>query len=261
MRFIITSLIFILYFSNLFSQNRGIVYYGQIESIKLKGPHGPDFNAVLAFNHEASYYVTAKDSLDSHTSFKRVYDNADGTQGISFSTYTTPIGRQVYNNLKTDSLYWNKWRTFYVAEKTPKINWKLEKESKQIGTLLAYKATGQFRGRNYTAWYTLDIPLPFGPWKLQGLPGLILEAYDEHKEMYIYFKNIEYPTQNKTPIKPIIWPIETQEKWRTLSDYKIRLNDIYERMKSSSISVAQMLDTEIPEQQIKSEVFLESFKD
>lgn len=40
------------------------------------------------------------------------------------------------------------------------------------------KAITHWRGRTWTAWYALDIPVSDGPWKLHGLPGLILAAKD-----------------------------------------------------------------------------------
>lgn len=46
-------------------------------------------------------------------------------------------------------------------------------------TLLGYEcvmAQCDYHGRHWRAWFTPDVPVPFGPWKLRGLPGLILKA-------------------------------------------------------------------------------------
>ncbi len=43
-------------------------------------------------------------------------------------------------------------------------------------------AKTQFKGRTWYAWYAEDLPLSEGPWKLCGLPGLILRAYDAQRQ-------------------------------------------------------------------------------
>ena len=52
-------------------------------------------------------------------------------------------------------------------------------EQKKIGLFNCQKATATYRGREYTAWFTAQIPVSHGPWKLRGLPGLILEVTEE----------------------------------------------------------------------------------
>ncbi len=69
---------------------------------------------------------------------------------------------------------------YRIDEDIPNIQWTLISDS--IKNIIGYKcqmAKTTFRGRNWYAWYTLDIPVSMGPWKLSGLPGLIIEAYDD----------------------------------------------------------------------------------
>lgn len=80
---------------------------------------------------------------------------------------------------------------FSVEEKIPAINWKIANETKEIHGLPCQKATGDFSGRNYEAWFCSQLPYNNGPWKLGGLPGLILEAYDTKKEVVFIFESFE----------------------------------------------------------------------
>lgn len=81
----------------------------------------------------------------------------------------------------------------FVVEPKPIIEWQIHQEIKKIGKFSCLKATAEFRGRKWTAWYTPEIPVNHGPWKLQGLPGLILQAHDELNEVQFLFTSIEIP--------------------------------------------------------------------
>ena len=67
----------------------------------------------------------------------------------------------------------------YIYEETiPQMKWTLLPDSEEICGYKCYKAITNFRGRQWEAWYTDEIPLNYGPWKLGNLPGLILKAQD-----------------------------------------------------------------------------------
>lgn len=65
---------------------------------------------------------------------------------------------------------------FRYEEETPDFDWEL---TDSVKTILGYECKGArctFRGREWTVFYAEDIPVMEGPWKLHGLPGLIMEA-------------------------------------------------------------------------------------
>ncbi len=88
----------------------------------------------------------------------------------------TEYARMPYGLWKYNSQY---------SEPLPIQNWKTSDDTLTIAGYLCQKATCRFRGRNYTAWFTTDIPISNGPWKFGGLPGLILKVYDD-KKLYVY---------------------------------------------------------------------------
>lgn len=71
------------------------------------------------------------------------------------------------------------------SEIIPKQNWTIYNDTLTIVGHLCQKATCNFRGRDYTAWFALDIPISNGPWKFGGLPGIILKIYD-NKRLYTF---------------------------------------------------------------------------
>lgn len=60
-----------------------------------------------------------------------------------------------------------------------KMNWKITDEKAKIGSYNTQKATADFGGRKWNAWFTSDIPLQDGPYKFHGLPGLIVKIEDD----------------------------------------------------------------------------------
>ena len=64
------------------------------------------------------------------------------------------------------------------TEPRPNFGWEILPETKNILGYKCQKAKGKFRGREYIAWFSSDIPRSDGPWKFCGLPGLILAVQD-----------------------------------------------------------------------------------
>lgn len=139
----------------------------------------------------------------------------------------------IYINLKTDSLYQDRlgifkknsgnYSRFILGEKKPVMNWKITKESQKILGYICYKATTKFRGRDYVAWFTPDIPYNYGPWKLGGLPGLILKVennlfdYDAKRIVLNSDKIPTLPKLKSFPTAKYIYPlkqtIEFENNW------------------------------------------------
>ena len=105
-------------------------------------------------------------------------------------------------NMRDGSIYWKLFKNFptgkttyvdnvfrdgfRVVEPIEQPQWELISDS--TARILGYDcqmARCNYKGRQWFAWFTTDIPIDNGPWKLDGLPGLVLCAYDNSRH-YIF---------------------------------------------------------------------------
>lgn len=74
-------------------------------------------------------------------------------------------------------------------------------QARTIGGFTCEKAVGHYRGRDYEVWYAPDIPIPSGPFKLGGLPGLIMEARSTDGKVQFLFAGMEFPLKTSFKIE------------------------------------------------------------
>ena len=89
---------------------------------------------------------------------------------------------------------------YYYEQELPAIDWQMQNADSVVCGYSCSKAVGEWRGRRWTVWYSMDIPIDDGPWKLQGLPGLILHAEDAQGDFFFTCVGIE---EKRSPI--ILW--------------------------------------------------------
>lgn len=87
-------------------------------------------------------------------------------------------------------LYFQGSNAWHYTEELEMPQWELRDSIKSILDYPCQLAVSEYRGRVWYAWFTLDVPISDGPWKLGGLPGLVLEAYDADKDYVFIAKSM-----------------------------------------------------------------------
>lgn len=88
----------------------------------------------------------------------------------------------------------------YKIEEDKKPEWKILPEKQKIGEYNAQKATTKYGGREWTAWFSIDLPFQDGPYKFYGLPGLIVKIEDKtgsHSLTLVGNKTIQTTTEKE----------------------------------------------------------------
>lgn len=211
-------ILFFLNFNFVYAQVNGeIIYKTILESEEFEVVESQllfdDNKSLFTF----SYEINEKDELRK-TNLNT--DDIDNTE-ISF-VIKNPLSnfRKVFidrsNNEIVSTNYFFKNRKSIkctIKESTGSIKWDvIGNSSKKIGTFTTHEARASFRGRNYTAWFTTEIPIDAGPWKFHGLPGLILEVTDDEMGVQFYATSIDmslkYKVELEAPNEGVVMTLE-----------------------------------------------------
>lgn len=110
-------------------------------------------------------------------------------QGIKFGSVQHIVEKtypdykiQFFNRIDMDE---------YKVSDGRKIDWKILPDQQKVGELNAQKAVGNFAGRQWIAWFTTEIPIQDGPYKFNGLPGLIVKIEDRTNSHSFVLKEVK----------------------------------------------------------------------
>lgn len=148
----------------------------------------------------------------------------------------TPFKEYIYKNFPENKVtVFNHFALMHwtYEEEWEKPQWELKDSTKVILEYPCQLALSRYRGRTWYAWFTFDIPIGEGPWKLCGLPGLILEAFDKDKDYSFTATGLS----NSKEIQPVgiydfsefKWAKTTRQKYNEIR-YKELHTDPTERM-------------------------------
>lgn len=149
-----------------------------------------------------SYYTYQSDSLAMSDDFDKAYDNLIQTaiqRGLKGAALHNAIPHKrmttvVYKNYpegKSTVTDFMLSQYYIYADDLNLQDWNIEDSTKVIMGHECQKATCDFRGRKWTAWFATDVPVSDGPWKLCGLPGLVMEAYDKGYQQHFLINGLQ----------------------------------------------------------------------
>ena len=82
---------------------------------------------------------------------------------------------------------------FLYEEELNLFDWQLTNITDTIAGYKVQRATTDFGGRSWIAWFSSEIPYNDGPYKFNGLPGLIVKIYDTKNHYVFELTSIEKP--------------------------------------------------------------------
>lgn len=171
-------LLLIFAYSVFFSQQKDYSFGYRLEytpdSTDILNTKVEDFT--LFIDKGKSYFVS-----DNFLKRDSILKSLEKSQNFNFTFLKTPNTRFKSVIIKENtniSFYDNVLKYYFSYQENTKFVWNIFPDKQKIGEYNVQKATTEYGGRKWTAWFTTDLPYQDGPYKFGGLPGLIVSIED-----------------------------------------------------------------------------------
>lgn len=144
------------------------------------------------------------------------------------------IKKYHYKDYQSNMIYYSDAKLFecFICEEQKQFKWEIHKEEKEILGYICTKAITHYRGRDYVAWFTTQLPFKAAPWKYHGLPGVMLEvkSLDDFTSMRAISIKITDDEKPENPFKK-----KRLISWEEFTElYKEKLLRGYKRLQASN---------------------------
>jgi GLPGLI family protein len=113
-------------------------------------------------------------------------------------------------------------KNYRIEESSAGLRWRFLPDTQRVAGYACQRATVDYGGRHWLAWFTREVPISDGPYKFSGLPGLIVQVQDA-QGFYIFDLASLTALRNGPAIALLTWPTRpaTREQMRqTMYSYK-----------------------------------------
>ncbi len=189
-------------------------------------------DSVLKFQSLNSYL---RDSIQRVTQFSNVFEGL-----AQLKAYSTKFFYKLFKNYPKNKMTFTDKippkNYFLIQQPLNLFTWHITNDTLSISGYHCQKATTHFAGRNYIAWFTTEVPVSEGPYKFNGLPGLIVKIGDSRQQYVFELTGLE---RIKTQI-PILFTernyINTTQK-KFDKAYRNFIGNFRERMARRGITI------------------------
>lgn len=197
MRFFILLLISITNFFYSQQKETPLIMFQYHETENQASPVTNNYIGTVFFKGDISYYKS--EYKNSEANNNGVDDNT-----ILIKELDVLPMNEIITNRKTkelvESRYESKFvkKSYSVSEDYPQFKWTILPGKRMIKNMECKSASTTFRGRKYVAWYSEKYPINVGPWKFNGLPGLIISVEDSEGVYKWNLTTIQSPYRGNT---------------------------------------------------------------
>lgn len=125
-----------------------------------------------------------RDSIKTNAQFSNAFEGM-----TQLKSYSTKFLYKIFKNYPKNNMSLTDKippKNYFLIQQPLKLFiWNITNDTLSILGYHCQKATTHFAGRNYIAWFTTEVPVSEGPYKFNGLPGLIVKIGDS-RQQYVF---------------------------------------------------------------------------